>query len=150
MAVAESLTGGLLAAAITDVPGASDVLSGGVVAYSERAKTDVLGLDSDLLAAAGTVNAEVAQQMAARVSDLTGADVGVATTGVAGPTGHSGRDPGTVFVAWAISEALFVRELRVRGDREWVRQFSVAAALDGIRRLGSDLPLWEQDSGLWR
>ena len=85
IAVAESLTGGLLAAALTDVPGASAVFRGGVVAYATELKAVLLGVDRALLAAQGAVSAEVAGAMATGVRDRLGATVGAATTGVAGP-----------------------------------------------------------------
>jgi nicotinamide-nucleotide amidase len=101
IAVAESLTGGQLAAAITAVPGASAVFRGSVTAYATDLKASVLGVDAVLLAEAGAVDAEVARQMAAGVRRVCRADVGVATTGVAGPQPQDGRPVGTVFVAVA-------------------------------------------------
>jgi nicotinamide-nucleotide amidase len=145
LAVAESLTGGALASSLTDVAGASDVLVGGVVAYRETVKRQVLGVDPELLRTGGTVHPEVAVQMAHGVARLAGADLGVATTGVAGPSPHSGHPPGTVFVAWALRGDAQVRGFEFGGDRDWVRSLTVAAALDGIRRLASGLPLGEQD-----
>ena len=85
IAVAESLTGGLLAGALTDVPGASAVFRGGVIAYATDLKAELLGVDRALLAAQGAVSPEVAEAMAAGVRDRLGAAVGAATTGVAGP-----------------------------------------------------------------
>ena len=145
VAVAESLTGGALAASLTDVAGASDVLVGGVVAYHERIKQQVLGVDPELLRTAGTVHADVARQMSEGVARLTGADLGVATTGVAGPSSHSGHPPGTVFVAWAVRGEVVSRGFRFPGDRDWVRRRTVAAALDGVRRLAAGLPLGEHE-----
>ena len=110
MATAESLTGGLVCAALTDVPGASAVVRGAVVAYATELKAQVLGVDPDLLATGGAVQAEVARQMATGVCRVLGADVGVATTGVAGPDPQDGHPVGTVFVAVAA-------EGRVAGPR---------------------------------
>lgn len=99
IAVAESLTAGLVAGTVASVPGASQVLRGGVVAYATELKTTLLGVDEDLLARGGAVQAEVAVAMAAGVAGRLGASYGVATTGVAGPDPQDGQPPGTVFVA---------------------------------------------------
>ncbi|RYY41164.1 MAG: nicotinamide-nucleotide amidohydrolase family protein, partial [Actinomycetales bacterium] len=88
---AESLTGGLLCAALVDVPGASDVVVGGLVAYATQVKTDVLGIDPDLVDARGTVDPDVAVAMATSVHHLLGSDWGVSTTGVAGPGPSEGK-----------------------------------------------------------
>ncbi|MGB8947363.1 MAG: CinA family protein, partial [Streptomyces sp.] len=99
LAVAESLTGGLVAAELTAVPGASRVFRGSVTAYATELKHDVLGVDGTLLAERGAVDADVALQMAAGVRKVMGADWGIATTGVAGPDPQDGQAVGTVFVA---------------------------------------------------
>ncbi|MGW7090373.1 CinA family protein [Streptomyces sp. NPDC054871] len=99
LAVAESLTGGLVAAEVTAVPGASRVFRGSVTAYATELKQEVLGVDGTLLAERGAVDAEVALQMAAGVRKVMGADWGIATTGVAGPEPQDGQAVGTVFVA---------------------------------------------------
>lgn len=131
LATAESLTGGLVAAALTDVPGASVPFVGSVVSYATRVKADVLGVDPVLLAARGAVDPEVARQMALGVCRVLGTDVGVATTGVAGPDPQDGHPVGTVFVAVAGPHgAVVVQSLRLRGDRTSIRATTVAAALD--------------------
>jgi nicotinamide-nucleotide amidase len=130
IATAESLTGGLVCAALTDVPGASAVVRGSVVAYATELKAQVLGVDAELLATGGAVQTEVARQMAAGVCRVLGSDVGVATTGVAGPDPQDGRAVGTVFVAVAAGGAVVVRELALAGDRASIRQQTVAQALD--------------------
>ncbi|WP_447040351.1 CinA family protein [Streptomyces sp. DSM 118878] len=99
LAVAESLTGGLVAAELTSVPGASKVFRGSVTAYATDLKRDVLGVDGKLLDERGAVDAEVARQMAHGVRGMLGADWGIATTGVAGPDPQDGQAVGTVFVA---------------------------------------------------
>ena len=129
VAVAESLTGGLVAAALTDVPGASVVVRGGVVAYATDLKAQVLGVDEVLLAEQGAVHAEVVGQMASGVRALMGATYGLATTGVAGPDQVDGKPVGTVFVAVAGPAASRVRALSLPGDRGDVRALSVRAAL---------------------
>ncbi|WP_457255710.1 CinA family protein [Pedococcus sp. P5_B7] len=129
VATAESLTGGLVCAALTDVPGASAVVRGAVVAYATELKAQVLGVDADLLATGGAVQAEVARQMATGVCRVLGAEVGVATTGVAGPEPQDGRAVGTVFVAVAMEGRVLVRELALSGDRGTIRARTVDAAL---------------------
>ncbi|MDI1457603.1 CinA family protein, partial [Streptomyces sp. ATE26] len=99
LAVAESLTGGLVAAEITGVPGASKVFRGSVTAYATELKRELLGVDATLLAERGAVDPQVAGQMAAGVRKALGADWGLATTGVAGPDPQDGQSVGTVFVA---------------------------------------------------
>lgn len=130
LAVAESLTGGLVAAAVVEVPGASAVMRGGVVAYATDVKASVLGVDRDLLAARGAVDPDVAVAMAAGVRRLLGADVGLATTGVAGPGPQDGRAPGTVHVAVVTADGPQVRSLRLPGDRAAVRAAATAAVLE--------------------
>ncbi len=119
LATAESLTGGLLAGAVTDVPGASRVFVGGVVAYATSLKHALLGVDADLLERVGAVDPDVAAQMADGVRRRLGADVGLATTGVAGPDPQDGHAPGTVFVGVATAEAVHVggRVTRAAGRR---------------------------------
>lgn len=132
IATAESLTGGAVVAALVDVPGASRCLAGGAACYSYAAKTRVLGVDSALLEREGAVTVDVARAMARGALDAYGADVAVATTGVAGPgPDERGVPAGTVHLAvasrWGSEE---VRELRLTGDRARVRRASVDAALD--------------------
>ncbi|HEV2346519.1 MAG TPA: CinA family protein [Actinocrinis sp.] len=136
IAVAESLTGGQLAAAITAVPGASAVFRGSVTAYATDLKASVLGVDAALLAEVGAVHAEVARQMAEGVRRVCRADVGVATTGVAGPAPQDGRPVGTVFVAVAGPDSAQT-EQRAFGcleadsalDRARIQRLSTSAAL---------------------
>jgi nicotinamide-nucleotide amidase len=137
LAVAESLTGGLLADAFVRVPGASAVLLGGVVAYATPVKQTVLGVDAELLAAEGPVHPEVARQMAdgvRRVVAVDGrpADVGISTTGVAGPEGQGGRPPGTVWVGVAVGDRLVARGATLQGDRTAVREATVAMAVAAV------------------
>lgn len=129
VAAAESLTGGLVAASLVDVPGASAVVRGGVVAYATDLKASVLGVDAELLAARGAVDPDVALAMAAGVRRVCGADVGLATTGVAGPDPQDGRPPGTVHVAVVAAGVREVRSLVLAGDRARVRAGTVRAVL---------------------
>lgn len=121
VATAESLTGGLLCARLTAVPGASDVVRGGIVAYATDVKRDVLGVDPSILRYDGAVSERTAAAMAAGVRRLFGSTWGIATTGVAGPTDQEGKPVGTVFVAVS-GPIQLVRELRLTGDREGIRR----------------------------
>lgn len=129
VAVAESLTGGEVASSLVSVPGASVVVVGAVVAYATRIKQEVLGVDADLLARRGPVDGEVAQQMAAGVARLMGADIGLATTGVAGPGAADGHEAGTVHVAVVTPQGSLSRELHLEGDRDAVRDGATTAVL---------------------
>lgn len=136
IAVAESLTGGALASAIVDVPGASAVLRLGVVAYDTAMKASVLGVDAALLAERGAVDGEVAARMAvgARLlADVDGpATIGVATTGVAGPEPQDGHAVGEVHVGLATADGARSIRLDLAGDRAGIRAATVAAALDAL------------------
>jgi nicotinamide-nucleotide amidase len=135
VAVAESLTGGLIAAAITDVPGASMVFRGGVVAYATDIKRDLLGVDAALLADAGAVDPRVAAAMAAGVRDRFAATFGVASTGVAGPDSQDGKPVGTVYLAVAgPGRTEVVAPDLAPGDRSEIRRDTVAEALELLRR----------------
>ena len=135
-AAAESCTGGLLLQRLTDLPGSSDYVAGGVVAYSNDVKRDVLGVDQGLLERHGAVSEPVAAAMAEGVRDRTRADVCVAITGVAGPGGGSADKPvGTVVIAVLVSgQPMIVRTTVFPGSREHVRFQSTQAALDIVRR----------------
>jgi PncC family amidohydrolase len=130
VACAESLTGGLVSAALVAVPGASDVLRGGVVAYATDLKSSLLGVDPDTLARDGAVAESTARAMAAGVAERLGATYGLATTGVAGPGPDGGHPAGTVHVAVSGPGGVAHRELRLDGDRDAVRSQTVAAVLD--------------------
>ena len=121
IATAESLTGGLVAAALTSVPGASDVFRGGIVAYALDAKAGVLGVPHDLLATFGPVSEEVAVAMAEGARRVFGADIAVATTGAAGPEPHGGREAGTFCVGVASPLGFVAFTEVVSGDRDGVR-----------------------------
>lgn len=137
VAVAESLTGGLVTAALTAVPGASACVVGGVTAYATAMKSALLGVSAERLDAVGPVDGEVAAEMAAGVRTLMGADWGVATTGVAGPTSQGGQPPGTVYIAISGPSGTQVRLLALTGDRAQIRAATVSAALallaEGLR-----------------
>jgi len=131
LAVAESLTGGLVAAELTSVPGASRSFRGSVTAYATTLKSDVLGVDATLLAERGAVDPEVARQMATGVRGALGAGWGIATTGVAGPESQDGQPVGTVYVAVAGPHGVGkVAALRLNGDRADIRRESVRSVLE--------------------
>jgi nicotinamide-nucleotide amidase len=136
IAVAESLTGGLVAATLASVPGVSQVLRGGVVAYATELKATLLGVSEVLLAEGGAVQAGVAVAMAEGVATRLGAELGVATTGVAGPDPQDGHPPGTVYVAVAGPAVGTARwqdrsgETAIGGDRSEVRWAAVVLALE--------------------
>lgn len=130
VAVAESLTAGMVCARLTDVPGASVVLRGGVVTYATDLKATLLGVDPELLEAHGPVHPDVAAQMAAGVAERLGADVGVATTGVAGPGPADGHPAGTVYIAVLRSGDCTTRRLTLTGDRAAVREGTVVAVIE--------------------
>jgi nicotinamide-nucleotide amidase len=138
IAVAESLTGGLLVAELIGVPGASVVVRGGVVAYATELKAELLGVDAALLAASGPIHPEVAKQMAAGVRDRLGADIGMATTGAAGPDPQDGHQPGEVWLGFAIGDAVTAVGLALGGDRETIRRDTVSESLSRVRALLSE------------
>jgi len=136
LATAESCTGGLVAARLTDVPGASDVFCGGIVAYADDLKLHQLGVPADVLAARGAVSAETAAAMAAGARERLGADVAVAVTGVAGPGGGTPEKPvGLVFFHASAPGGEQALRFEFPGERSWIRARSAVAALHLVRRL---------------
>ena len=135
VAVAESLTGGGLAARLVDTPGISAVFRGGVVSYTNEIKASVLGVDRELLATRGPVCAEVAMQMASGVAKLLGAQRAVATTGVAGPGPADGAPAGTVWIGRSDHQAW---QFLFPGKRSDVRHAAIEVAL--ILLAGWDIP----------
>jgi nicotinamide-nucleotide amidase len=140
LAVAESLTGGLLAATLVTVPGVSATFRGSVTAYATHVKRDVLGVDAELLAAEGAVHPRVAQEMAEGVCQLLSGTYGVATTGVAGPDPQDGRPVGEVHIAVAGPDGTVVKSPRVVGDRDRIRTVTVVRTLELLRRTLLGLP----------
>ena len=128
LATAESLTGGMLGTRLTDVPGASAVYRGGVVAYASEVKFAQLDVP-----AGPVISAACAKAMAEGVRKKLGADVGLATTGVAGPDKQEGHPPGTVFVAMAMEGLTETRELKLTGDRRRIREYGVIGVLNLLR-----------------
>ena len=138
VATAESLTGGLVGAELTAAAGASDYYLGSLVCYSDRAKRDVAGLDPALLDGPGAVSEPAARALAEAAARTFRADLGLATTGVAGPGGQEGKPPGTVFVAGTLAGRTEARRIGGLGSRSHVRAMAVTAALDLGRRMLSD------------
>ena len=133
LATAESCTGGLIAAACTDLAGSSDWFDCGYVTYSNAAKTSMLGVSGTLIAAHGAVSEPVARAMAQGARLNSGADWAVAVTGVAGPGGGSAEKPvGTVWLAWSGPSGERCERQRFAGDRAAVRAATVAVALQGL------------------
>jgi nicotinamide-nucleotide amidase len=134
LAVAESCTGGMLGERLTNIPGSSDVFLGGVIAYHNDVKKQLLGVTADALENHGAVSEQVALQMAAGIRERTGAEVGVSVTGIAGPGGATPEKPvGLIWVAVNASDAK-ARRFHVGGDRAEIRQRAAQAALEMVRR----------------
>lgn len=129
IATAESLTAGLIASALAEVPGASAVLQGGIISYSNQVKANVLGVDRDLLESRGSVDGEVARQMAVGAMKCCGSEIAVSATGVAGPDAHDGKPVGTVFLGYAHAGGSGFVEHGFTGNRGQIREQSTNAAL---------------------
>ena len=135
VATAESCTGGMLAAALTDVPGSSDVFGWGLVTYSNEAKAQMLGVSRDTLAEFGAVSSQTAAEMACGLLRISGADIALTTTGVAGPGGGSAEKPvGLVYIACGNENDLQVKRCDFSGGRDAVRRQTVAEALSMLER----------------
>ena len=142
IAVAESITGGLIASRLTDVPGSSAYLLEAVVAYANDAKVRALGVGSEALARHGAVSEPVARQMAEGVRRAAGADIGLATTGIAGPDGGSAEKPvGTLWLALADGEGTIAHRYQLMTDRARNKELASQLALDWIRRRLLGLPI---------
>jgi nicotinamide-nucleotide amidase len=145
LAVAESCTGGLIGHRLTEVPGASDYFLGGVVGYSNEAKEDLLGVSAGVLARHGAVSPETARDLARGVRRIFQAGVGLAVTGIAGPTGGSpGKPVGTVYIGLATEAGEDVWHYQFHGNRTEIKLLSAETALDRLRRA---LKQWSVVSG---
>ena len=135
LAVAESCTGGLVAHRLTQVPGSSDYFERSVVVYSNKAKIQMLGVPESLISSLGAVSAEVAERMAKGVRQVSGTILGLAITGIAGPTGGSEEKPvGTVFIALACPKGTISKRYQLPGDRNQIQTLSAYLAIDWVRR----------------
>ena len=135
VATAASLTGGLVAALLTSVPGSSAVVRGGLVVYATPLKHDLAGVDAELLAKYGPVHPDVAAQLAEGARTVCGATWGIGLTGVAGPDPQDGIEPGVVHVGVSGPGAAEVRTIGYDGNRHQVRAAAVVTALDLLRAL---------------
>lgn len=141
LALAESCTGGLVAHRVTEVPGSSDFFDRGVVVYSNRAKTELLGVSEALLRAHGAVSAACARAMLDGLFARTPARLGAAVTGVAGPSGGSADKPvGTVWVAWGRPGAVYTECLALSGSRHAVKERAASAVLTRLADLAEEGP----------
>jgi len=146
IAIAESCTGGLLTSRLTDVPGSSDYVERSFVCYSNRSKTELVGVDPSLIEQHGAVSEPVASAMAEGAASRTGSEIGIGITGIAGPGGGTEAKPvGTVVVAVKVHEALVVRTFRLFGSREMVKFQAAQAAMNMLR-----LELIRRESGATR
>jgi nicotinamide-nucleotide amidase len=144
LAVAESCTGGLIGHRLTNVPGSSKFFEGDLVTYSNDLKMGVLGVSAQTLKQFGAVSEECVREMAAGARKRTGADVAIATSGIAGPDGGTPERPvGTVCVALDSDNARASRRYQLRGTREWVKLLTSQIALDWLRRFALELPITE-------
>ena len=135
VAAGESCTGGLLAKRLTDIPGASKVFEGCIVAYSLQSKMTLLGLDLDLITQKGAVSREAALAMANGAREKFGADIGIGITGIAGPDSDTSHlEPGTVFIALTTVDYSVCDSLKLSGGRDNVRTASASHALDMLRQ----------------
>lgn len=137
VSTAESCTGGWIAKAITDIPGSSVTFGYGIVCYSNGAKESMLGVQSQTLEDNGSVSEPVVEEMVEGVINLSGADIAVAVSGIAGPEGGTEDKPvGTVWFAWAVRDGTKVKvdtgNQHFDGDRELIRELTVAYALQGV------------------
>ncbi|MDE2217694.1 MAG: competence/damage-inducible protein A [Planctomycetota bacterium] len=134
IAVAESCTGGLVSDKLTNIPGISEFFLEGIVAYSNKAKIDILGVPEDLILKYGAVSPQVARAMADGVKKKSSANIGIGITGIAGPTGATKEKPvGLVYVAVVVDDSAEVKEYRFRGSRIDIKKFSANTALNMVR-----------------
>ena len=133
LATAESCTGGMIGAALTDVPGSSHVYKGGIISYTNEVKQNLLGVDGDVLKTHGAVSAPVARAMAEGARKVLNSDIAVSVTGLAGPGGDEfGNFVGTVFIGYADEKTSFAVKFRFFGSREEVRAQATEKALQLI------------------
>ena len=133
LVTAESCTGGGIGAALTAIPGSSEVYKGGVISYTNWVKENVLGVDPDVLSRYGAVSWPVAGAMSSGVRNLLKADIAISVTGLAGPGGDDfGNDVGTVYIGFDSNQKAEVRKFQFSGDRETVRRQAIETALNMI------------------
>ena len=125
IAVAESLTGGLVAASLTEIPGASKVFRGSITAYADEIKQNILNVKDETITNFTSISEQVALEMAINVRTIMKSDIGISTTGVAGPEKSAGFAPGLVFVAISIGDHNMCQKLEITGDRSKIRNQTV-------------------------
>ena len=138
IATAESITGGLLAKMVTDVPGSSEILKESFVVYSDEAKIAILGVTASLIKKYGVVSAEVAKDMVVKLKMITGRDICISTTGNAGPTVCDDKPVGKVYVGINYLDDIKVLELNLTGEREEIRNKVASVVFDEIDKMISD------------
>jgi PncC family amidohydrolase len=129
LSAAESLTGGLVAASLTEIPGASKVFKGSITAYSDEIKQNVLNANKETISKFTSISEQVALEMAINVRKIMNSDIGISTTGVAGPEKSAGFAPGLVFVAISIGDHNMCQKLELKGDRSKIRNQTVQELL---------------------
>ena len=129
IAVAESLTGGLVAASLTEIPGASKVFKGSITAYADEIKQNILEVNEETILKFTSISEQVALEMAINVRTIMKSDIGISTTGVAGPEKSAGFAPGLVFVAISIGDHNMCQKLEITGDRSKIRNQTVQEIL---------------------
>ena len=133
LSVAESVTGGLLSHMITNVSGSSGQFKGGVVAYTDEIKKEILGIKTSTLKKYGAVSLKTAEEMAASIRKKFKSDIGVATTGIAGPAGATKKNPvGTVYIAVTDSKRVLTKRLLLKGQRKTIKEKAANAALKAL------------------
>ena len=137
LSLAESCTGGLISHYLTALPGASAFFRAGVVSYSSEMKINILGVSSDIIASYGVVSEQTAKEMAEKVRVLTGTDFSVSTTGNLGPDVLEGKEKGLVYIAVGKEGQTFVKELRLRGNREENKEETALEALSFLIKLAN-------------
>jgi nicotinamide-nucleotide amidase len=135
LATAESITGGGIATALTDIPGSSAVFLGSIIAYSDSSKTKLLGIPKRVLTQSTAVSEKVARAMAEEIRSQFGSDIGISTTGVAGPGKAYGQRAGTVWIAIATGKQTSAIELALAGDRNEIRKATIESALASLSRI---------------
>ena len=134
LSTAESCTGGRLSSILTSIPGASEYFLLGCVPYSEEMKTAILDICPETIQKHSTVSSQVASNMARNVRKISGSDIGISTTGYAGPEGGDEENPvGTVYIAISIGDGVSIKRLSLKGNREGIIQHTCEAALDMLR-----------------
>ena len=135
IAIAESCTGGLLSNRLTDIPGSSNYLMYSIIAYSNKSKTQLLGVPEEIIKKYGAVSRQTAKLMAKNVKELANVDIGLSITGIAGPSGETKQKPvGLVYIAVATKNKIICKEFHFSGERKLIKFRSSQAALDMLRR----------------